>query len=435
MKIKIKTYLIALFFLIFSVSLWGYAQNASAQNLSADLVQVSSVKIKGVDYVGVMKNQFGDHNFYLYSVEGGFNAYQLIGGDKWEVPSGNNVVAFSGVDVDGDGTDEIGVVKDEGGDFNFYLYLLPDGMNPASKAGSDLWNIPDGNNVVDISGIDVNGDGKDELAVLKRDGEDYNVYFYSVSFGDNQQNILFYDLWNIPDGNNLVSMEALDADGDGKEELGVIKGFWGNDQDFYVYKIDWEVKGMDLVGADKWNIPSGNKVIDSGGVDFDKNGRDEVIVVKDDEGDLNMYLYSVPLGIYGADLLGGDLWNVPGDVGYGSGDMEIRVVLGRQRLEVFQGGRLIREMKVSTGVPGMATPVGSYQVQQKIPVKLYSGPGYYLPNTRYNMQFRPGYYLHEAYWHNNFGRPMSHGCINLRADDARWLYEWSRVGTRVSVVN
>ena len=58
-------------------------------------------------------------------------------------------------------------------------------------------------------------------------------------------------------------------------------------------------------------------------------------------------------------------------------------------------------------------------------------PGYYLRDVPYVMYFYRGYGLHGAYWHNNFGTPMSHGCVNLSVDDARWLYEWASVGTKV----
>jgi lipoprotein-anchoring transpeptidase ErfK/SrfK len=54
-----------------------------------------------------------------------------------------------------------------------------------------------------------------------------------------------------------------------------------------------------------------------------------------------------------------------------------------------------------------------------------SGPGYRLPNVPDVMFFYKAYALHGTYWHNNFGQPMSHGCVNLRTEDARWLYEWS----------
>lgn len=62
-----------------------------------------------------------------------------------------------------------------------------------------------------------------------------------------------------------------------------------------------------------------------------------------------------------------------------------------------------------------------------------SGPGYYLPDVPYVMYFYRGYGLHGTYWHNNFGVPMSHGCVNLRTEDAAWLFDWASVGTPVTV--
>jgi lipoprotein-anchoring transpeptidase ErfK/SrfK len=47
------------------------------------------------------------------------------------------------------------------------------------------------------------------------------------------------------------------------------------------------------------------------------------------------------------------------------------------------------------------------------------------------MYFYRGYGLHGTYWHNNFGTPMSHGCVNLSTPDARWLFSWAPVGTKV----
>ena len=54
-----------------------------------------------------------------------------------------------------------------------------------------------------------------------------------------------------------------------------------------------------------------------------------------------------------------------------------------------------------------------------------SGPGYYLTNVPYTMYFYRGYGLHGTYWHNNFGHPMSHGCVNLKTPDAKWLFDWT----------
>ena len=59
------------------------------------------------------------------------------------------------------------------------------------------------------------------------------------------------------------------------------------------------------------------------------------------------------------------------------------------------------------------------------------GPGYYLRDVPYVMYFYKDYGLHGTYWHDNFGTPMSHGCVNLSSADAQWLFNWASVGTRV----
>ena len=61
------------------------------------------------------------------------------------------------------------------------------------------------------------------------------------------------------------------------------------------------------------------------------------------------------------------------------------------------------------------------------------GPGYNLPNVPWTMYFRGGYAIHGVYWHTNFGTPMSHGCINMKKSDARWLYRWAPRGTKVRI--
>jgi lipoprotein-anchoring transpeptidase ErfK/SrfK len=49
------------------------------------------------------------------------------------------------------------------------------------------------------------------------------------------------------------------------------------------------------------------------------------------------------------------------------------------------------------------------------------------------MYFFRGYAIHGAYWHNNFGTPVSHGCVNMRVEEAKALYEWASVGMEVVV--
>ena len=76
---------------------------------------------------------------------------------------------------------------------------------------------------------------------------------------------------------------------------------------------------------------------------------------------------------------------------------------------------------------------GQYRIYVKYRFADMAGPGYYLANVPYVMYFYQGYGLHGTYWHNNFGTPMSHGCINLTIDDAGWIYDFSVVGTVVNI--
>jgi len=94
---------------------------------------------------------------------------------------------------------------------------------------------------------------------------------------------------------------------------------------------------------------------------------------------------------------------------------------------------VINSFLVSTGTWQHPTVTGDYRIYVKYRYTDMAGPGYYLPNVPYTMYFYKGYALHGTYWHNNFGTPMSHGCINLTITDAAWLYEWSTVGTLVRI--
>lgn len=61
--------------------------------------------------------------------------------------------------------------------------------------------------------------------------------------------------------------------------------------------------------------------------------------------------------------------------------------------------------------------------------------GFYdLPNVPNVMYFYQGYSIHGAYWHNNFGYQMSHGCVNAPLAAAEWLYNWASIGTPVTML-
>ena len=112
---------------------------------------------------------------------------------------------------------------------------------------------------------------------------------------------------------------------------------------------------------------------------------------------------------------------------------EIVVVLHEQRVYAYENGQLVHSSLASTGIARYPTRVGQFRIYTKYLATLMSGPGYYLPNVPYTMYYSSGYAIHGTYWHSNFGRPMSHGCVNLPTPEARWFYEWAPVGTLVTV--
>jgi lipoprotein-anchoring transpeptidase ErfK/SrfK len=111
----------------------------------------------------------------------------------------------------------------------------------------------------------------------------------------------------------------------------------------------------------------------------------------------------------------------------------IDVNLSEQQIYAYEGNTLVNTFIVSTGLPDTPTVTGEYRIYVKVPLQDMSGPGYYLTDVPWVMFFYEDYGLHGTYWHNNFGTPMSRGCVNLSVDDAAWLYNWASVGTPVSV--
>ena len=111
----------------------------------------------------------------------------------------------------------------------------------------------------------------------------------------------------------------------------------------------------------------------------------------------------------------------------------IDVNLSEQQIHAYEGDILVNTFIVSTGLPDTPTVTGEYRIYVKVPIQDMSGPGYYLTDVPWVMFFYEDYGFHGTYWHNNFGTPMSRGCVNLNVDDAAWLYNWASVGTPVSV--
>lgn len=115
----------------------------------------------------------------------------------------------------------------------------------------------------------------------------------------------------------------------------------------------------------------------------------------------------------------------------------IYVDLANQRLYAYEGDTLVYNFLVSTGKWGR-TPTGTFTIWSKFRYIKMSGGSkalhtyYYLPNVPYTMFFSNssvaasrGFSLHGTYWHDNFGHPMSHGCVNMKTPEAGLIYNWS----------
>lgn len=109
----------------------------------------------------------------------------------------------------------------------------------------------------------------------------------------------------------------------------------------------------------------------------------------------------------------------------------IDVDISSQTLTAYQGNTPVFSALVSTGLPRTPTVIGRFKIYTKLTSTRMRGPGYDLPNVPYTMYFYKGYGIHGTYWHNNFGHPMSHGCVNMRTQDAGWLFNWASIGTPV----
>lgn len=116
-----------------------------------------------------------------------------------------------------------------------------------------------------------------------------------------------------------------------------------------------------------------------------------------------------------------------------SNERWVAVSLRDQTAVAYEGDQPVYAALVATGLPGTPTVQGIFRTWLRRPGGKMSGgrPGagyYYLEEVVWTTFFYSGYALHSAYWHDAFGRPRSHGCVNLSLYDAWWLYNWSAVG-------
>ena len=115
----------------------------------------------------------------------------------------------------------------------------------------------------------------------------------------------------------------------------------------------------------------------------------------------------------------------------------IEVNLFEQTVSVYENNRLIFATMVATGVDRFWTRPGIFQIREKKVSETMQNSVkddfYYLEDVPWTMYFDEARAFHGAYWHNGFGYPHSHGCVNMSDGDAHWLYNWANVGDSVYV--
>jgi len=110
----------------------------------------------------------------------------------------------------------------------------------------------------------------------------------------------------------------------------------------------------------------------------------------------------------------------------GAWDKRIEISLADQKLEAFESDECVLTSHASCGVGGsLATPRGEHAVTFKSPSRHMVGADYNLPGVSFCTYFWGSIAIHGTYWHNDYGRPRSHGCVNVPPEVAKWIFRWT----------
>ncbi|MBI3963392.1 MAG: L,D-transpeptidase family protein [Candidatus Kerfeldbacteria bacterium] len=351
----------------------------------------------------------------------------------------NRGVLIATGDLDGDGRDEIITGTDVGAGPHVRVF---NGRGESVFTPGFFAYDDDFRGGVSVAAGDVNGDGRDEIITGAGPGGGPHVRVFD-RFGK----YLGVDFFPFStDYRGGVNVATTDVDGDGTDEI-IMAVNQASAPAVKVYRAD---AGRSIVGSFYAYPESMRFGVQVAGADIDGDGNGEVVTaprhgasphVRIFHGDghaMSPGFFAFDQGFrHGVSLASGRMrgqstivaaQNHQATMGRTDIPKYVVVDLSEQRLYAYEQGMLVRTFLVSTGLPATPTPVGTYKVYQKIYSHLYAGPGYYLPNTLYNLRYNGPLFLHGAYWHNNFGRPMSHGCTNISYENAEWLYNWGDIG-------
>ncbi|MBP6949263.1 MAG: L,D-transpeptidase family protein [Candidatus Pacebacteria bacterium] len=119
----------------------------------------------------------------------------------------------------------------------------------------------------------------------------------------------------------------------------------------------------------------------------------------------------------------------------------ITIDISEEMLYAYDGDVIFMKEVISTGLEFTPTPKGTFSIFKMTPSRFMQGPIkgvseqiYDLPGVPWNLYFtKDGAVIHGTYWHDHFGKPWSHGCVNLSTENAKKLYEWAEIGTKIVV--
>ena len=258
-----------------------------------DGIGVTSIDIGSDDLALLVRQASNDLNIYFWNapVAGDWTYWDALARnpsplarDFWQIPIGNDGIGLTEIDISGD--DLALLVRQASNDLNIYFWNSPvegdwtrwDALarNPSPLA-RDFWQIPIGNDGIGLTSIDIDGIGKDEIALLVRQGvNDLNVYFWNAPVaGDwtrwdalaRNPSPLARDFWQIPIGNDGIGITAIDVDGNEKDEIGLLVRQGANDLNIYFWNApvpgDWTrwdalARNPSPLARDFWQIPVGN---------------------------------------------------------------------------------------------------------------------------------------------------------------------------------
>lgn len=346
-------------------------------------------------------------------------------------------------DIDGDNYDEIIVGQFSQGQAWVKAYEVNDEKTILAEFIAFDDSFESG---VRLATGDIDGDSRDEIIAGTGYGGGPQVRAFEID------GTMLMDFSPFhPDFRGGVDVASGDIDGDGWDEITTSQNYFGQ---AWIKVYDNQANVLSEFKAYPDDVKSGANISMA---DIDNDSFDEIITAPGQNGkpqvkafdysseelSTNFMSYSEEY-IGGIDIAAGDLdqgevievttvpSKIPAEIANYDYHKYIEVTLSDQTLKYYEEGRMIDKYLISSGSTG-PTPTGTFHINSKIRATTMSGPGYNLPGVPYVLPFYGPYTIHGTYWHNNFGHPMSHGCVNMYTPEAKIIYDWADVGTPVII--